>query len=260
MNQKLMTPETKLILLENTEKKLENATEIVSATRELIKKTEILNSLLKANGFDAGFEKIISLLEFRLLVGILLLDLTSAVRIYLNAKFHYEGVYSARQIFVIINEGYKKLYNFILKDRTGNDKFNLRNDSFWKKEIGCFIESDLLILKLNYDNITIKLDDYLNNCFGNIKDLRDLSIHYGETAKDKNPVKVYDMIIKVDIEKTFQRMIPFLDILNEMFIFTNLMVVEYNKVLDEKKNNQDETIDNILLMLEKLSNKNKDPR
>jgi len=85
-----------------------------------------------------------------------------------------------------------------------------------------------------------------------------LSIHYGKTAKDKNPVKVYDMIIKVDIEDTFQRLIPFLDILNDMFMFTNLMVVEYNKKLNDKKQKQAGSIDNIISMLEKLNDKNKD--
>lgn len=89
------------------------------------------------------------LLEYRLFIGILILDLLSATRIYLNGKFQYEGIFSARQIIVIVSEGYKKIYNFKKEKDDGNKKTTDRNKSFWIKEIGEIIKNDLPTYKTN---------------------------------------------------------------------------------------------------------------
>ncbi|WP_321307934.1 hypothetical protein [Marinifilum fragile] len=251
MNKALMSPETKLRLLTSTEEKLNDITNDVDNVRKLIKKAEVIDTFLKKENITASFNNLLNLLEFRLFIGILTLDLTSAVRIYLNAKFQYEGVFSARQIVVIINEGYKKIYNFVNPSDNGVAKLKNRNNSFWVKEIGGIVDNDLPHLNVHYNNITQKLDDYFNVNFSSLKELRDLSIHYGKTAKDKSPVKVYDMIVKMDIEETFLKMIPFVEILNEMFLFTHILVAEYQK----KTDNQQEKQKNLLSgMIEQLIN------
>ncbi|GAB7087287.1 hypothetical protein [Marinifilum fragile] len=251
MNKALMSPETKLRLLTSTEEKLNDITSDIDNIRKLIKKAEAIDTFLKKENINASFNNLLDLLEFRLFIGILTLDLTSAVRIYLNAKFQYEGVFSARQIVVIINEGYKKIYNFVTLSDNGVAKLKNRNNSFWVKEIGGIIDNDLPHLNVHYNDISQKLDEYFNVNFSSLKELRDLSIHYGETAKDKSPVKVYDMIVKMDIEETFLKMIPFMEILNEMFLFTHILVTEYQK----KTDNQQEKQKNMLTgMIEQLLN------
>lgn len=249
MNGILMTAETKASLLINTEMKISEISLAVDQARQFLDKTEKVHSVLSEKNINIDFININLLLKYRLFIGILILDLATAIRIYLNAKLQYEALFSVRQIIVIINEGYKKIYDFISKDEKEADKNRNRNNSFWVKNIGEIIKLDLPDLQQEYDSITIELEKYFNINFDEIKDQRNLSIHY-----DKNPIKVYDMLLKLDIEETFKKLIPFLAILNRMFDLTHLLVLGYNEKLDKERRNRENQFENMITKLDEHKN------
>jgi hypothetical protein len=249
MNEFLITAETKASLLMNTEKKISEISKAVDQAHQFLEKTEKIQSLLTEKNIDINFININHLLKYRLFIGIIILDLAAAIRIYLNAKLQYEALFSVRQIIVIINEGYKKIYNFILKHDKGIDIEKYRKNSFWVKNIGEIIYLDLPDLQQEYDSITIELERYLIMNFDGIKDQRNLSIHY-----DENPVRVYDMLLKLDIEETFKKLIPFLGILNRMFDLTHLLVLRYNEKLDTERRNQETQFEIMISKLEEFKN------
>lgn len=232
LNKKLISDETKEKLKYLSEFNMDYITQEVDRMRKILhtlERSEVELSKLQPNSplsinveqgkklLFTSFENLKALANYRLFIGILYLDLTTSVRFYLNAKYHYEGVFATRQIIVIINEGYKQIYNFS-KTKVGTEKTGLRNNSFWVKGIGKIIKSDLHHLKSKYDeltNILTKYEDVVNKTYKE----RSLSVHY-----HKDPLKVYevyDMMVELDIDSIFQKLIPFLSILNKMFDFTN---------------------------------------
>lgn len=244
-----MTEETKRRILKNTELRITETTKSLDETRILLKTTEDVQSYLSQFNIHMKLDNLKSLLEYRMLIGLLILDLASAIRVYLNAKFQYEGLFSARQIIVIISEGYKKIYNFISKDEKGEIVYKNRNSSFWIKNIGAIIENDLPKLRKEYDSLTHDLENYLKHNFDHIKERRDMSIHY-----DKTPSKVYDMILKLDIEEIFKKLMPFLDILNKMFEFTNQLVINYKEKTTNERIKHEVNINNMISKLNKFKN------
>lgn len=74
-------------------------------------------------------------------------------------------------------------------------------------------------LESEYDFLTNKLDEFLELHFEDIKAYRDMSVHF-----DKKSINVYDSFVSLDIEVIFNKLIPFLDIINNMFVFTELII------------------------------------
>lgn len=105
-----------------------------------------------------------------------------------------------------------------------------RNKSYWYEDIRVIINESLTELKTGYDFHTKKLDDYFTENFKAIKEQRDLSVHY-----DRKASKVYDMMIGLDVEGTFKKLAPFLEILTEMFSFTEKMA-SISQAKERKKN------------------------
>ncbi|MGC3977785.1 MAG: hypothetical protein QM751_05830 [Paludibacteraceae bacterium] len=186
--------------------------------------------------------------EYELFLGILILDLSTAIKIYLNARSQYEGLFAARQVLIIINEGYKKIYNFVWENENGEIIAKHRNNSFWLKEV-CQIITDFPSEKEEYDNLTQQLEKYSEINFEEIKRKRDLSIHY-----DKNSHKVYRMLQEIDIDETFQTLTPFLDILNRMVVFTNKLMIGYNEKIKNKRIEQDNNLYGFIEKFESLKN------
>lgn len=220
MTKKLLTEETRQALLKLTEEELEKKSKFLEQSRKhllLVKNTE---SLITPNKELVEFSKI---LEFKMLIGFISLDLVSNTRAYLKAEYQYEGLFSMRQFIVIINEGYKNIYNFKTVNSKGIEILKNRNKSFWVKDIGEIIKSKSdNELKKKYFFLTTELDTYFNDNFQGIKDQRNLSVHY-----DNNLIKVYDMITNLNAEAIFKKYIPFYKILREMFIFLHELVMSY---------------------------------
>lgn len=240
-----LTEETKNELFKNTEKRLTDLTFEVDQIAKVFIKMEATQGELVKHGLKGDFEGLRSLLNFRLITGIINLDLCCAVLIYLKARLKYEAVYSCRQIIVIISEGYKKLYNFIVDNGEGDKKLTYRNNSFWIKDIGYIITNELPEYKSEYDSITQKLNQYLNVNFALMKTQRDFSIHY-----DKEPIRVYEMLNTLDVEETFNKLVPFLDILNAMYSFSTDLSNGFLRKTELAKHKNIAQIDNVINLLE----------
>jgi hypothetical protein len=182
-----ITPETKLRLLNETESLLSVTTQSTDGIYELIKLARHFQSILKPEQIPFNISDLITLLKFRLFISFLIIDLASAMRIYLNAKFQYEALFSARQIIVIVYEGYKKIYNF-LNPKKNEDLLKYRNTSFWIKDVGSIIKNDYPQMQNEYDTLTARLEKYFSSNFALLKMRRNLSIHY-----DTDSIKVYEM-------------------------------------------------------------------
>jgi len=247
-----MTKETEAKLIDNTEKSIEYVSNAIDQVRGFLRKKAKALEFLESHNIDTEnetFETMEKMLEYRMLIGIIFLDLASATRAHLNSKFTYEKLFSLRQIIVIINEGYKQIYNFVRKNENGDLKTRDRNKSFWHKDIRNVVTNSLPELTNEYNSLTQKLEKYFDDNFSTIKEQRDLSVHYDKVAS-----KVYDMTVGLKVEQTFLKMSPFLGILTEMFRFTENMAMIASikeRQKKEKANTQIEVMfDNLLAKVE----------
>lgn len=218
-----MTIETEAKLIENTEKSIVYVSKAIDQVRVFIQKKALAMEFLESHNINSEnetFETMEKMLEYRMLIGIIFLDLASATRAHLNSKYTYEKLYSMRQIIVIIDEGYKQIYNFVRKNENGDFITKDRNKSFWYKDIRNVVANSLPELTNEYNRLTLKLEKYFDDNFSFVKEQRDLSVHY-----DKIASKVYDMIVGLNVEQIFMKMSPFLGILTEMFRFTEKMAM-----------------------------------
>lgn len=228
-----MTEATKSKLLESVELGIEHVSKSVDEVRSFIKKVNLMTDFMTESEFnieDKIFDNIEKLLEYRLLIGLIYLDLASSMRAHLNSKYTYEKLLSIRQIIVTINEGYKQIYNFIKINECGETVTKYRKKSYWYEDIRIIINESNIELKPEYDSLTKKLDDYFDENFEAIKKQRDLSVHY-----DRKASKVYDMIVSLEVEGTFKKLSPFLTIITEMFRFTEKMA-SISQVNEKQKN------------------------
>lgn len=248
MEKILMTEETRKHLTENVDLNIDANTKLVDTLNGQIKLIEKVNKFFSKEDISIDWTNLTHLIEYELFLGILILDLSTATKIYLNARFKYEGLFAARQVLIIINEGYKKIYNFVWENENGEIIVKHRNNSFWKKEVSQII-TDFPLEKEEYDNLTQQLEKYSEINFEEIKRQRDLSIHY-----DKNSHKVYRMLQEIDIDETFQKLIPFLDILNRMIKFTNKLMIGYNENIKNKNKEQNNNLYGFIEKLESLKN------
>jgi hypothetical protein len=226
-----MTEGIRLQLLHDTELKITEISEEIDGIRKLLKKAEDIEILFAKENKVIEFYNLINLMKYRLFIGLIILDLASASRIFINAKLKYEALYSARQIVIIIDEAFKKIYNFIKQNEKGDKIIKHRKNSFWIKNVGQIINQDLPQLIQQYNDLTNELEKYLSSNFKDVKEQRDLFIHY-----DEDPSNVYDALIKINIEETFKKMNAFLEILNRMYRFTENLVLNYKlKAMQENK-------------------------
>jgi hypothetical protein len=199
----------------------------VDASRKLIIQANLYEEKSKEINISLDFSSYKRLIEYRLLVGLLYIDLLTLVRVYLKAQYKYEELFSLRQINVILTEGLKKIYHF-------NE--NNRKKTFWSNDIKLIIENDLPDLKSDYDSLTSKIDEYTSIFMidKSIKTSRDLSVHY-----DENPSVVYDMITNLDTKRVYSYMLPFVDLLKDMFDFTNKILKSYS-IKDKRESEETE--------------------
>jgi len=232
-----ISAESKAKLQEETYKSIQSISTLVVKVRNSIAMIDNVDSLLTEQNLGLVINKkekemhhLRRLSEYTLLIGLIYLDINTAFRISLNAIEPYEIIYSTKQVLITINEGYKKIYNYLGYDN-GIPKPNKRNQSYWIKDIGKLINTELPELIPEYNEITKKLDEYDDQELKDMKKSRDLSIHY-----DDNASKVYDMLISIDIETLIVKALPFIQILNNMFQFNNTILNKYTKLTELREN------------------------
>lgn len=249
-----ISAEGKAKLQEETLKSIQSISSLIDKVRNSIIMIDNVDNLwaeqnpgLIINKKEGERHHLRRLSEYTLLVGLIYLDISTAFRIYLNAKERYEVIYSTKQLLITINEGYKKIYNY-LSYENGIPVPNKRNQSYWVKDIGKLINTELPELISEYNDITKELDEYDDQELKNMTKPRNLSIHYDDVAS-----KVYDMLINLDIETLTIKALPFILILNHMFQFSNKILIKYNTLIESRKN---DSIEFHLNKLEDMKSKN----
>ena len=215
-----MTDKTREEILKYTELNLMQQSKSLDNAYRLSRIIIGTNEFLRLSNTD--LDKIATLLKFRMLVGFISLDLTIATRNYMQSEYQYEAIFSLRQFYVVINEGFKKIYHFPLNEK-GEQNPNNRINSMWIKEIGEIINKQPNeTIRTAYKRLTSSLDDYYDSHFQDIKDIRNLSIHY-----DEDLLKVYEKLGQLNGETTIKKFMPFYQILTQLFIFSHDVIVTF---------------------------------
>ncbi|MBB5644898.1 hypothetical protein [Pedobacter cryoconitis] len=227
-----LTRETKIKLQNETIANISVYVNLIESVRKSIKMIDNIDQIYNEKKIDIPNENLHlrRISEYTMLLGLIWLDITTAFRIYLNARENYEVLYAGKQLVITINEGFKKIYNYTSVDANGNLKTSERNKSFWIKDISFLVNKELSHLRQKYNEITNELNDYDDQELMDLKDPRDLFVHYHK----ENPSVVYDELIKLDIEKISLKIIPFMEILTKMISFGNSILSEYKTIILKK--------------------------
>lgn len=221
-----MTESTRIELKLLMDKNLENSTQVSDIIQSSIRftRSEIENQERKI-GFlhdDHNLKRLLRLQEFTLLLQLSGLDLFCSFKFYLNSKYEYENIFSAKLLMITVHEASKKIFHF--------NKY--RNKSIWGKDIKQIVEllipSDLL--EYNKINMMIEELDVIYSDF-QWEDKRHALVHY-----DDNPSKVYELLVHLDIEEVAKRVMKFIRVENEMMEFSRELLKEFDKVLKINNN------------------------
>jgi hypothetical protein len=232
--QEPISPESKKLLTETTLVSLEDYVALADTIRNSIRNLDNITAYMLEQKMELPpeYHHLRRLSECSLLLCLVWLDITSGCRVYLKAEGTYENPYAAKQLIVTINEGFKQIYGYQWYDDRGNLKSRERNQSFWIKDIGRIVAEELPSYKQNYDRITLLLEEYNDDDLRDLKDPRDLFVHY-----DKTPSLVYDELIRQNMEKTIKKVIPLMQIIAQMITFNKELTESYSTLLEIRKDN-----------------------
>lgn len=233
-----LSSETKRTLEDETLNNIQTVTNLVVSLRNSIKMLNTTKELLEPQNSISLSERektdeiyyLNRLSEYALLIGLIWLDITTAYRVYINAKENYETIYSIKQLIITINEGFKRIYHYII-EKNGSQQLKNRNQSFWVRDIGNLVDKELPFLVSEYNKITEDLDSYIDEDMKKIKEQRDFCVHYDE----KDASKVYDILVSLDMESMTIKAIPFMNILSKMFLFSITLLNEYKDLINKRK-------------------------
>lgn len=251
-----ITPETEEKLRFATDGSLKEFYPLLAERDKKINQVDItLDFLCSQMGYDIASDDCIKLqnlkklTEYHMLITIFHLDLSVIVNLFLNGKAEYEKLFALKQGMVIINEGYKKIFNFVTVNKDGSLNYSQRDHSFWNKDIR-LLTSRYPNLSSEFEFITNQLDDYYMASFDTIKEIRDLTVHY-----DKEPVKFNQMLISLDTETIFVKLTGFVNILSRMYPFISLIMSEMLTEINDGKNQAKKSLDSTLAKIEDALNK-----
>lgn len=108
------------------------------------------------------------------------LDFCTAYRLYLGGMTNYEQRFALKQLYTIMNEGYKRLYGFDDKDKSKTS--DTRKKSVWNTYMKCYENCGIAEIESAY----IKFSQYLSSFTNPIvfdKTSRSLSAHYDKDYK-----------------------------------------------------------------------------
>lgn len=200
------SPETLKALYENMGKIIEDFSPLLKTN---ILRQEALGINIE-NNTSKILEALLSLNTYFLYMNI---ELASLQRACHRANLPAEKRYNIKYINCVILEGYKYLYGYKSK----------RRKSLWISKIKPLLaiiqEQEF---EKDYKDLENQIIEFGEN---NITDheQRNLSFHY-----DPEPISVYDMLIELSEETEAQRMIPFLDLLQNISSFVLKYIERYN--------------------------------
>ena len=186
-------------LKESTNKKFVEAVNDITQMKTLILQNKFFISEFKKRQIEYQFlETQNEIFKYRLFIGFLFSDLCSCLNFYLKAETKYEQKFAIRNLIVVINEGFKKIFNFEKTNDKGDIIRKYRNNSFWIKEIKPLLIGELEIYLNEFERISEKLEKFLE----------------------------FDFDEKVPI------LLSFMDILDEMYFYTEQLGNHFRKNLE----------------------------
>lgn len=259
MNQ-IISPETEEKIRTGTQQTLNsfylNLSDFEKYIISIEKTIKFLKSNTDSNSSIATVDNLIELrkvVEYNMFITILHLDLSVIVSVFVNGKTEYEKLFSLKQGIVVINEGYKKIYNFVKVEENGDFDYSERLKSFWYRNIKKSVTMFPSLIQ-DYEVITNELEDFYNKHFESVKNIRNLTVHY-----DKEPLKYYEMLKSLDTEQIFAKFTGFINIISKMYKFTKLLLTEFEnnslKIAEENNN----FFKNYIKKIEQLTVKTQDP-
>jgi len=199
------TPETRNSLYENMGKTIESLSPILKRSIVI---EEILDQSIESKEFKIsnGF------LSLNIFVQYVNIELASVLRACFRANLLAEKRYNIKWINCVILESYKHLYGY-------GDK---RKKSLWVTRVKPLLE---LINQQDFKQDFRVLENHIvefgkNNVTN--QEQRNLSFHY-----DSEPLSVYDMLMELSEEKEIQRLIRFMNLLQEISLFISKYIKEY---------------------------------
>lgn len=259
MNQ-IISPETEEKIRTSTQQTLNsfylNLSDFEKYIINIEKTIKFLKSNTDSNSSIATIDNLIELrkvIEYNMFITILHLDLSVIVSVFVNGKTEYEKLFSLKQGIVVINEGYKKIYNFVKVEENGDFDHSERLKSFWYRNIKKSVTMFPSLIQ-DCEVITNELEDFYNKHFESVKNIRNLTVHY-----DKEPLKYYEMLKSLDTEQIFAKFTGFIDIISKMYKFTKLLLTEFEnnslKIAEDNNN----FFKNYIKKIEQLTVKTQDP-
>lgn len=184
-------------------KQIEEADEIIKELEGEISEDINLNLLIESR----------DVMELGLLVIIIILDICTVYLQFDKAGSLYEQQTALKHAVVIVNESYKRLYDFPVKNNP-----NERKKSILLHRILPLIKGQQS-LEEEFNSIIEKLDNFFESYFLNIKDRRNLSVHY-----DERPSRNFGNLATIHPDYVFYRIHAYYDILCGLYVFNGKLV------------------------------------
>lgn len=129
-----------------------------------------------------------------LYLNFIYLDMCAAYRLYLSGTTHYEQRFAVKQLYTIMNEGYKRLYGFDNKSTNPNKKIPQKG-SIWATYISCYSNCGIHIIEKAYEE-SLSILEKFNDPIIFDKTARCHGAHYHEDYE-----AIYNFLKDLNAEK-----------------------------------------------------------
>lgn len=143
------------------------------------------------------------------------LDFCAAFRMYLSGISNYEQRFAVKQLYVILNEGFKRIYGFDVK--------NLRKNSIWTQYFGIYAKDSNPQISDAFNTLTEYLRDFKDDVIFD-KDARCKGAHYSDDYK-----KIYSHLSGLNAETVTVGATHFMQLMEEVRKFIHIVNSELIK-------------------------------
>lgn len=137
---------------------------------------------------------ILNYLHASLYLNFIYLDICAAYRLYLSGTTHYEQRFAVKQLYTIMNEGYKRLFGFDNKSQDPNKK-SPQKGSVWVTYLSCYADCGISTIEEAYKSCLSILERFSDPVIYD-KEARCHGAHYSEDY-----AATYNFLKDLDAEK-----------------------------------------------------------
>lgn len=147
------------------------------------------------------------------------LDVCAAFRTYIGGLSNYEQRFAVKQLYVILNEGFKRIFGF--------DGNKTRRESIWNTYFGIYVTDKNLQIKKAYETLTKYLNDFNDEIIFD-KSARSRGAHYTDDYKT-----IYSFLSNLNAESVTAGATHFMQLMEEVRKFIDIvnseLIKEYQK-------------------------------